>query len=277
MQILRGHAEGLIGLHEDSIGAVVVVEVVDIFRSHEYAERGRDLGERNVHRLGLLAVDGDQFLGVVSGEGRDEAGQILAGVAGVHNLMGDAIEVADGVTAGILQLELKATKAADALDGGGFEHGNQAAIGREQETAEFGREVGHDVGSGVAFAAPLIGGFGADEHEALVGGAPGKAEAHYRERADDIGIGSHDGLGAVSQCAGVGERGARGRLHDDEEVALIFLGNEAGGHALVDPHRCAQAGEEDQQQKVAELQGDVDGLAVAPSEPADGGIGAVNE
>jgi len=73
-------------------------------------------------------------------------------------LMGDAIEVADGVTAGILQLELKATKAADALDGGGFEHGNQAAIGREQETAEFGREVGHDVGSGVAFAAPLIGG-----------------------------------------------------------------------------------------------------------------------
>ena len=47
----------------DAVGAVVVVEVlVDVFRAHEHGERGGDLGERNVHGLGLFAVDGHQHL-----------------------------------------------------------------------------------------------------------------------------------------------------------------------------------------------------------------------
>ena len=78
VQIAGRHAEGLVGLHEDAIGAVVVVEVVDVLRAHEDAERGGDLRERNVHRLGLLAVDGDQHLRVVGREGGDQAGQVLA-------------------------------------------------------------------------------------------------------------------------------------------------------------------------------------------------------
>ena len=65
VQVFGGHAEGLIGLHEDSIGAVVVVEVVDVFRAHEDAERGGDLRERNVYGLGLFAIDGHQHLWVV--------------------------------------------------------------------------------------------------------------------------------------------------------------------------------------------------------------------
>ena len=62
VQVLGGHAEWLIGLNKDAIGAVVVVEVVDVLRAHEDAERSGDLRERNVHRLGLLAIDGDQNL-----------------------------------------------------------------------------------------------------------------------------------------------------------------------------------------------------------------------
>ena len=33
-----------------------------------------------------------------------------------------------------------------------------------------------------------------------------------------------DGLRAVGQCAGIGQRRARRRLHDDHQVALILLG-----------------------------------------------------
>ena len=65
VQVPGRHAEGLIGLHKDAVGAVVVVEVVDVLRTHEDAQRCGDLRERNVHRLSLLAVDGDQHLRIV--------------------------------------------------------------------------------------------------------------------------------------------------------------------------------------------------------------------
>ena len=44
-------------------------------------------------------------------------------------------------------------------------------------------------------------------------------------------------------------------------IALIFLRNKARGNALIDPHRGAKAGKKDQQQNVAQLQGDMNDLA----------------
>jgi len=94
-------------------------------------------------------------------------------VAGVHNLMAMRSRSLS-VTAGILQLELKATKAADALDGG-VRTWQPGRHWREQETASLG-ERSATMSAAEWPLPPLIGGFGADEHEALVGGAPGKAK-----------------------------------------------------------------------------------------------------
>ena len=104
----------------------------------------------------------------------------------------------------------------------------------------------------------LIGGLGVDKHHAGVGRAAGEAEAHDRRTAPPTSwILRNDGLRRVGKCRGVGKRRARRRLHDHHQVALIFLRNEAGGNVLVDPHRCAQPGEEHQQQHIAQSQRDM--------------------
>ena len=138
VQIAARHAEGLVSLDKDAIGAVVVVEVVDVFRAHEDAESGGDLRERNVHRLGFLAIDGDQHLRVVGGEGGQQAGEVLALAARAHNLMGHAVQVAEGVVSLVLKHELEAAIAADARHGGRLEHGHQSAIGREHKAHQLG-------------------------------------------------------------------------------------------------------------------------------------------
>ena len=77
VQVACIHAERLVGLHEHAIGAVVVIEVVDVLRAHEDVERCRNLRERNPHRLRLLAVDRHQLLRIVGREGCEQAGQFL--------------------------------------------------------------------------------------------------------------------------------------------------------------------------------------------------------
>ncbi len=110
MQILCRHAEGLIGLHEDAISTVVVVEVVDVLRTHKDAEGGGDLRERNIEGLGLFAVDGDQHLRVIGGEGCLQAAQFLAGAACAHNLVRHAVKISQRVRSCILQHELKSAE-----------------------------------------------------------------------------------------------------------------------------------------------------------------------
>ena len=204
VQVASRHAEGLVGLHEDAIGAVVEVEVIDVLRAHEDAEGAGDLRERNIHRLGLLAVDGDQHLRVIGRVGGDQAGELPARIACAHNLVSDAGHVGEGVGALIQKHELEAAIAADAGDRGRLEHGDQAAIGSEHEAHQLGRKVSHNVGGGVALAAPLVRGLGADKHHARIGGAAGHAEAHDGKGSANVWIGSDDGLGALRQCSGVG-------------------------------------------------------------------------
>ena len=137
-QVAGRHAEGLVGLRIDAIGAVVVIEVVDVLRAHEDAERIGDLREWNAHRLGLFAVDGDQYLRVVGREGGHQAGQVLVLVAGAHNLVSDAVQIGERVAALILEHELEAAVAADAGDGRRLEDSHQAAVGREHQALQFG-------------------------------------------------------------------------------------------------------------------------------------------
>ena len=186
----------------------------------------------------------------------------LLRAAGAHDLVGHAVQVGERVAALVLQHELEAAEAAHALHRGRLKHRHQAAVGREHQHLQLGREVGHDVGGGVAFAAPLIGGRGGHKHHARVGGAAGEAEAHDGKCSGDIGILRDDGLCPVGQRGGVCQRRARRRLHDHHQVALVFLRNEAGGNVLVHPNRCAQAGEEDEQQQIAQLQRDMNDACI---------------
>ena len=83
---------------------------------------------------------------------------------------------------------------------------------------------------------------------------PAKLKPMIGEQSAHIGILRDDGRAAIGKGRGVGQRGARRRLHDHHEIALIFLGNKAGGNVTVDPDGCAQPGEEEHQQHVAQLQ-----------------------
>ena len=86
--------------------------------------------------------------------------KILACVAGAHDLVRHAIEVGERVAALVLEHELEAAVAADALHRRGLEHGHQAAVGHKHQHLQLGRKIGDDVGRGVALAAPLIGWLG---------------------------------------------------------------------------------------------------------------------
>ena len=139
--VLRVAAELLVGLHVDAIGAVVEVEVVDVARAHEGAEGRSDLAEGDAHGLGLLAVDGDEKLRVVGGEGGVHAGEAGAGSAALtDDGVGDAVDVAEGVAAAVLQDELEAADGADAGDGGRLSGEGDAAGNAE----ELGADVGDD-------------------------------------------------------------------------------------------------------------------------------------
>ena len=58
-------------------------------------------------------------------------------------------------------------------------------------------------------------------------------------------IGAKDRAGLGGDPGGVFERCAFGGLHQRHEVALIFIGDEAGGDALVDPPGGGKADQED--------------------------------
>ena len=81
-----------------------------------------------------------------------------------------------------------------------------------------------------------------------------------------------------ASAVGVSQRRARRRLHDDHQVALVLLRNEAGGHMLVDPDRCAQAGKEEHQQHIAQLAAPRESpWRRCDAQPADLRVGGVNE
>src|SRR5208283_13372 len=136
LHVLRVRAKLLVGLHVDAVGAVIEIKIVDVGRAHEHAERVDDLAERDVKTLRLLAVDGDDKLGIVGGVGGEQASEIFALVTGAHEVVGGLVEILQGVAALILQLELESSEFAEALDGGRLEWNNNRVGDSQQRTAQ---------------------------------------------------------------------------------------------------------------------------------------------
>jgi hypothetical protein len=86
-----------------------------------------------------------------------------------------------------------------------------------------------------------------------LGEAAAQAEAHDGKGSGDVRIRARMTWARSAMMRGIGKRSARRRLHDDHQVALIFLRNEAGGH-VVYIHRWRPGREKDQhQQQIAQL------------------------
>ena len=165
---MRVAAGLLLGLDIDAVGAIVEVEVVDVAGAHVGAHGRGDLRERDADGLCLFAVDGDEELRIVGGKGGVKAGQAGGGRAGgTDHGVGDAVDVAEGIAARVLQDELKAADGADAGDGGRFD-GEEDAAG---DAEEFRQNAGDD-GVGVvarAFFGAFVDRLERGEDEAGVG------------------------------------------------------------------------------------------------------------
>ena len=76
----------------------------------------------------------------------EEAGEILARIARAHHLVGDAVEIAEGVGARVLEHELEAAKAAHAVHGRRLKGLHDAAVGSKHQHAKVLVEAGDNVG-----------------------------------------------------------------------------------------------------------------------------------
>ena len=266
-----------VGLDVDAVGAVVEVEVVDVAGAHEGVEGRGDLTEGDAHGLGLLAIDGDEQLRIVGGEGGVHAGEAGAGRAALaDDGVGDAVDVAEGVAAGVLQDELEAADGADAGDGGGFGCEGDAAGDAE----ELGADVGDDGVRGEVrpHLGAVVDGFERGEDEAGVWrAAAGEREAHDGEGAEDAVVLADECGDLVGEGGGVAERGAGRRLDDDEEVGLVLLRDEGRGDVVVHVRGGCQAAEEDEQHDVADANDEGDHAGVDADDPLDEPLDGVEE
>jgi hypothetical protein len=171
---------------QDAIGAVVVVEVVDVLRAHEDAEVVVICESGMFIALAFSRSMVTSTCGIVGGEGGERPVRSLR-VRRAHDLVGHAVEVAEGVAALVLEHELEAAEAAHAVDGGRLEECHEAAVG-----GIISKQLGRrDRPRCRRRSGPCR---GADRRawwrrtSCRVGRAAGEAEAHDGEGADDIGF-----------------------------------------------------------------------------------------
>ena len=257
-----------VGLDVDAVGAVVEVEVVDVAGAHEGAEGGGDLAEGNADGLGLLAIDGDEQLRIVGGEGGVHAGEAGAWSAALtDDGVGNAVDIAEGVAAGVLQHELEAADGADALRWRGAQRRRRCRRERRRAWARRRRRWRGRVKFGPIFVRSSMGLSGAKMRPEF-GELPPASEKPMTEKVPKTPSFLRTTRGdLVGEVGGVAERGARGRLHDDEEVGLIFLRDERGGDMVVHERGGGEAAEEEQQHDVADADDEGDGAGVDADEP----------
>ena len=154
VQVAGVHAERLVGLHKDAIGAVVVVEVVDVLRAHEDVERGGDLRERNAHRLGLLAVDGDQLLRIVGGESGDAGRSDPCARALAPTIWcATRSRSVSVLPPWSCSMNWKPPKLPTPCTAGGWNAATRPPLGTNISICSLGERSAHNVGGRVAFAA----------------------------------------------------------------------------------------------------------------------------
>ena len=199
-QVPRVHAERLIGLHVNAIGAIVEVEIVHVLRAHVDAERLRDLADRHSDGLGLFAIDLHQLLRIVGREAGEQSSQILALAAAGNDLVRNRVDVLQRVAAQILQLKLESAEASDAVDGRRFKRHHDGS----GNAKKFWRDARHNVAGRVPFALAVVDRLQRSEDQSVVRRtAAGERKAGNRKRAEDIGIGPQNLLrllGDIRSC-----------------------------------------------------------------------------
>ena len=115
LDVLRLGAELLVGLHVNPVGTVVEVEIVHIRGTHVDAQSIGDLLQGHVQALRFFAIDGHHELGIVSGVGAEEAGQVFAGAALADQVLGHVRQFFQSVAALVLQFVGKAAEVSQAL------------------------------------------------------------------------------------------------------------------------------------------------------------------
>src|SRR5271157_1620214 len=225
-------AELLVGLHIHTIGTVIEIEIVDVGRTHVNAEGIGDLAERDVQALGFFAIDGDHILRIARGVGGEESGEVffLALAARASEVVSDFVEILKSVIALIQEFELESAKLAETLHGGGFEGDDDGAGNSEERTAQSI----DDYGGGVVAAFALRIRPQAQENQAGVGRAASEAEAGDREGVLDFRKILADGGHLLADFLRVFQRSSGGSLNGDDEISLIFVGDEALGHVQKD-------------------------------------------
>ncbi len=116
--------------------------------------------------------------------------------------------------------------------------------------------------AGTFFLAQVLGFQGYEDEAEVRRAAAGEAESHDGEGAEDVRILANDIGCALGDVGGIAERSALRRLHDAQQVVLVFVGQECRGHALVEPDSDCQAGKKDDQHEPADTQDAVGDAAV---------------
>ena len=140
--------------------------------------------------------------------------------------MGDFVEILKSVIPLILEFELESAELSQTLHGGRFEGDNNRAGNSE----EWAAQPIKDCGSGVLAALAFRIGPEAQENQAGVGRAASEAEAGNRKGVFDFREILGDGVHLRADFSRVFQRRSSGSLDGNDEVSLIFGGDEALGH-----------------------------------------------
>ena len=202
-QVLRVTAELLVCLDVDAVGAVVVVEVVDVAGAHEGSERSGDLAEGNANGFGFLPIDGDLELRIVRRELGVHGSEARAWSAALCDEgMGDASDVIERVSTAVLKNELEAADSSEAGDGGWFRCEGDTA----RDTEELWPYVADDVSCSefVTHLCAVVNGLERRKDESGVWrAAAGEGEAHDREGAEDAIVFPNYIRDAIGEFGGV--------------------------------------------------------------------------
>src|SRR5208282_198398 len=216
---------------------------------------------------------GDDKLRIAGGVGGEESGEILAPEASAREIVGDFVEILKGVIALIQEFELEPAELAETLHGRRFEDDDNGAGNSEQGAAQS-IENG---GGGVVVALALRIRPEGQKYQAGVGRAASETEAGDGESAFDFRKILGDGGHLLADFPRVFERRSDGSLNDDDEVALIFGGNEGLGHVPEDEVSETESGEKQDQCDGFKTQKRAEGVNVAIVNRAQEAVDALEE
>ncbi len=224
LQVSDHRAIRRVGLNEDAIGPIEVIEVIDVERAEVDLERVEDVAERNAERFRLLAIDIDHELRAVVAEGRKDRAQVRIAIGGADDPIRGVRQRVEPERPRVFQLELIAAEVADALN----------RRRREREDLRL-RNLGElriehvieDRRERMLVTRPLAPRLEAYEHRRLVRTVAGEAETDDVEDVTHLGPSGDDALDALGDLLGLVDRRPLGCLHGRDEEALVFVGCEA--------------------------------------------------